>query len=157
MSSEDYLANLLNDLHYANDTLPADVLPFIGFLISKAADAIVESVDASLASYGITSRQYGIMVLLSYNEGLPQIAISEKLKIDRTTMVKLVDGLEKEGFVERHRDANDRRAYALALSAKGTKILPEITKAVIHEEKTSLGNLSEDEVRTLFKLLLKLQ
>ncbi len=157
MSTENYLADLLNDLNYAEDDLPDNLVPFIGFLISKAAQAIVANVDESLASFGITSRHYGIMIVLNQQAGLPQIAIAEKLRIDRTTMVKLVDVLEKEGFVERHRDPNDRRAYALSLSATGQKMLPKLTETVINEEKTALSKLSQDEVRTLFKLLVKLQ
>ncbi len=157
MSTENYLADLLNDLNYAEDDLPDNLVPFIGFLISKAAQAIVANVDESLASFGITSRHYGIMIVLNQQAGLPQIAIAEKLRIDRTTMVKLVDVLEKEGFVERHRDPNDRRAYALSLSATGQKMLPKLTETVINEEKTALSKLNQDEVRTLFKLLVKLQ
>lgn len=157
MSSHDYLSNLLNDLQNDDGSLPDNVLPFIGFLISKAAQTIVQNVDTSLEPFGITSRHYGIMVLLSHNDGLPQIAVGQKLKIDRTTMVKLVDGLEQAGLVERHRDPNDRRAYALSLSAKGVNMLPEMTRTVVDEEQTSLANLSEEEVRLLLRVLLKLQ
>lgn len=157
MSTENYFADLLNDLNYSEKKLPGDLVPFIGFLISKAAQSIVANVDESLASFGITSRHYGIMALLNQQDGLPQIAIGEKLRIDRTTMVKLVDVLEKEGYVERHRDPNDRRAYALSLSTTGKKMLPKLTETVINEEKTSLNKLSQDEVKTLFKLLVKLQ
>lgn len=159
MSNHDYLSQLLEDLNYSNteETLPQDVMPLIGFLISKAAQSIVSQVDKSLAPFGIGSRHYGIMLVLSRQDGLPQAAIGDKLQIDRTTIVKLVDELEGIELVERHRDPKDRRAYALSLSEKGRQTLPDITSAALDVEQLSLSSLTAEEMRTLFHLLTKFQ
>ena len=71
-------------------------------------------------------------------------------------MVKLVDELEQLELVERHRDPNDRRAYALSLSAKGSALLPEIGQEAVESEHASLASLDQAEVRQLFHILLKL-
>ncbi len=80
----------------------------------------------------------------------------EKLRIDRTTMVKLVDDLERHALVERRRDPNDRRAYALSLSANGQAMLPEISQHAIEVEHMSLASLEQAEIKQLFQILLKL-
>lgn len=158
MSRTSSLLDLLNTLEYRDveGDFPDDLLPFIGFLISKAAQSLVESVDTDMEEIGITSKHYGIMLLLSRQDGLPQATIGEKLRIDRTTMVKLVDKLEEMSLVERHRDPNDRRAYALSLSEQGHHILPEISQRVIELEKSSLSKLEKVEIQELFRILLKL-
>ena len=151
-------SDLLAVLGYdsVGDDVPADVLPFIGFLISKAAQSIVETVNAELGEFGITSRHYGILLLLLREDGLRQVTIGETLQIDRTTMVKLIDELEALQFVERRPDPDDRRAYAISLSEKGQAILPAITERVISVEKSSLSQLEQEEVHVLFRILLKL-
>ena len=116
----------------------------------------VETVNAELGEFGITSRHYGILLLLLREDGLRQVTIGETLQIDRTTMVKLIDELEALQFVERHRDPDDRRAYAISLSEKGHAILPAITERVIAVEKSSLSQLEQEEVHVLFRILLKL-
>ncbi len=158
MSNNNPFFDLLLALDYAStdEDIPDDLLPFMGFLIAKAAQSIVETVDESMSAFGITSRHYGIMLLLTRNDGLPQSAIGETLRIDRTTMVRLVDELEAQNLVERHRDPNDRRAYALSLSEKGQAMLPEISQRVVETEKASLASLEQDEIRQLFRILLKL-
>jgi DNA-binding MarR family transcriptional regulator len=44
---------------------------------------------------------------------LSQQAIGERLRIDRTTMVALIDDLERGGYVKRERNPHDRRAYVI--------------------------------------------
>ncbi|MEJ2149847.1 MAG: MarR family winged helix-turn-helix transcriptional regulator [Chloroflexota bacterium] len=158
MSNDSHLSDLLLALDYfpMDEDTPDDLLPFMGFLIAKAAQTIVETVDESMASFGISSRHYGVMLMLSRHDGLPQVAVGEKLRIDRTTMVKLVDDLEKQDLVERRRDPHDRRAYALSLSEKGREMLPEISRRAVEVERASLASLKQDEIRQLFRILLKL-
>lgn len=155
MSSNEALAAALG---YAHDNSAAlgDLPPFIGFLISKAAQAIVAEVDTELTTFGLTSRHCGVLLVLARQDGLTQAAIGAMLRIDRTTMVKLVDELEALDLVARHRDPTDRRAYAVALTEAGRAQLPVITQHLVTVERHALAALSLDEMRTLFSLLVKL-
>lgn len=135
---------------------PSNLIPFLGFLLSKSAQAVVTAVDVEIAQFSVTSKHYGVMLMLAQQDGMQQAEVGEKLKIDRSTMVKLVDALEKQNLVERHRDPNDRRAYALSLSEKGKNILPEISQQVIDSEQVWLSKLEPEEIKQLFKILLKL-
>jgi DNA-binding MarR family transcriptional regulator len=47
-------------------------------------------------------------------EGLPAPLIVNMLRIDRTTMVTLIDDLERKGFAVRQRHPRDRRVPGLA-------------------------------------------
>ena len=48
-----------------------------------------------------------------------QQELATGLSVNRTVMVKLIDGLEARGFVERVRNPHDRRAYALHATPAG--------------------------------------
>ena len=151
------IANMLarlNTVGSAGDSV--EHLPFIGFLINKAAQSVVARSDALLEPFGINSRHYGILYVIVQEPGLPQKAIGEKLRIDRTTMVKLVDDLEKLGLVQRQKDPNDRRAYALSLSALGEEKLPDISQHVQQAEALILASLTPEEIQQLLAILIKL-
>jgi DNA-binding MarR family transcriptional regulator len=73
--------------------------------------------------------------------------------VDRTTMVAVVDGLERAGFVERERDPGDRRAYALRATANGRRVLGRARRAVERAEARFLARISEADQRRLKELL----
>jgi DNA-binding MarR family transcriptional regulator len=83
--------------------------------------------------------------------------IGEALRIDRTTMVGVIDDLERRGLVQRVRDPDDRRRYAVSLTDKARELVEgELVgiDAEVNAELTTL--LSEAEHKRLNALLVKL-
>ncbi len=72
---------------------------------------------------------------------LSQQRLAERQGVDRTTMVAIVDELERAGAVERRRDSSDRRAYALHMTRKGRRLLSAGHSAVIEAEERFLAPL----------------
>jgi DNA-binding MarR family transcriptional regulator len=95
----------------------------IGFLLSKAAGLVTADFEDALRAYGIRPREYGVLTLVEERGPQSQQRISERLQIDRTTMVAIIDSLEKAGLVTRVRDPEDRRRYAVTLSDRGRELL----------------------------------
>ena len=63
---------------------------------------------------------YGVLRMVAASEApLSQRELSDKLGMDPSDIVGLVDVLEDAGFVVRNRDETDRRRYALRLTAAG--------------------------------------
>ena len=98
-----------------------------------------------LEPFGISGRQCA--VLLAVNEQAPssQHDIAQRMGVDRTTMVALVDELEAKGLVQRRPDARDRRKNVVALTEAGRTTLEGATRAVDEAERRFLGPLSDDE------------
>lgn len=78
------------------------------------------------ASAGITRAQFGVLAILARNEGLTQVALAEQLEITPITLARLIDRLEAEGWVERRRDPDDRRAHRLFLRREGREVLERL-------------------------------
>ena len=71
-----------------------------------------------LAPLGLTVQLCGVLIRLA--EGpLSQHELGQQLAIDRTTVVELIDELERKGYVERRRNPADRRSYLLTLTSRG--------------------------------------
>ena len=80
---------------------------------------------------------------------LSQRRLAERQGIDRTTMVAVVDELERLGAVERRKDPGDRRANALHITPQGGRLLARARKAVAGAEEAFLAPLPPAERQRL--------
>jgi DNA-binding MarR family transcriptional regulator len=82
-----------------------------------------------LSNFNITPPQAGALsTLLEYGE-LTMGELCAKLYLACSTATDLVDRMERNGFIERLRDKNDRRVIRLRVLAKGTATLDEVLAA----------------------------
>jgi DNA-binding MarR family transcriptional regulator len=133
----------------------------LGAALSWAAQNAQEMADRALKPLGLNVRQYGVLTLLrnrkkADGESASQQAIGELLRIDRTTMVALIDELERSGYVQRDRNPDDRRAYVIGLTAAGHKAQARAEQAIDADAEHFFGRLSEPERQQLHELLRRL-
>ena len=139
-----------------SDALPEAVSDRLGFLLGRTHLAHRQVAESELGSVGIRPRESGALALLAGEGPLSQQRLGQRMGVDRTTMVSLVDELERKGLVARERDQADRRAYALHLTSKGRRLLTRADRAVDRAEAEFLAVLTPDERRQLKTLLRKL-
>jgi DNA-binding MarR family transcriptional regulator len=99
--------------------IPPSLIERPGALLVIAARTGQERATSRLAPLGLTVRTCGVLNLLADQGPLSQQAIGELLSIDRTTMVEIVDELERAGIAQRVRNPNDRRSYLVTLTSQG--------------------------------------
>jgi DNA-binding MarR family transcriptional regulator len=99
--------------------IPASILERPGALLVIAARTGQERANARLAPLGLSVKMCGVLNLLADQGPLSQHEIGQLLNIDRTTMVDLIDQLEREGIVKRALNPRDRRSHAVTLTVTG--------------------------------------
>ena len=104
----------------------------------------------------IRGRHFRVLAVLGEGESLSQLEIGERVGIDRNTMVLLLDDLEGRGLVTRRRDPEDRRAYQVALTARGADVLARGTEMAHRTGEEVFAPLSPDERAQLHTLLSRL-
>ncbi len=134
-----------------------DIEDNVGFLLAKAYRRGYAIFRDRLQGYGITPPQFSLLAFLWKQDGLSQAEISEKIQIDRATMVGLIDRLEKEGLVKRLKDASDRRAWRIRLTEKGRSLEGDICAIADEVTEVFTSNLSEREIRNLKNILFKIR
>jgi DNA-binding MarR family transcriptional regulator len=92
-------------------------------------------------------------VLIERNPGLTQTRLAELIGVGRSGMVVLVDHFENAGWVRREAKDGDRRAYRLALTARGRTLLARARARIVALENRWTSALSPAEKRTLIALL----
>jgi len=110
-----------------------------------------------LGNFNITPEQYGILFMLSKEDGLYQRQFSKALMKDRPNITRMLDVLEKKKLVERAKEATDKRISKVYITKAGRKFVEETepVKQKIREEIVS--PLSKDEQETLMVLLEKIR
>lgn len=136
-------------------SLCEDLQVWHAFLLRKASQKVTGVAEVMLAPLGITLRQFGILSVIGAEPGLNQRAVGGKLRIDRTTIVSLIDELERTGLVERRR-GSDRRTFALYLTGQGHALAQQAQSRLAQVHDVFLRPLSEEERATLRALLLRL-
>jgi DNA-binding MarR family transcriptional regulator len=150
----------------------------LGALLAKTADAVHAAGNETLDPLGLGVRHFGVLTFLRHEAGervgdpevhealtgerprpggrYSQQAIGERLGIDRTTMVALIDELEERGWVRRERNPADRRAHVITLTPAGKKLQERAERELDARSDRFFGPLSEAERAVLRELLVRL-
>lgn len=137
-------------------TVPQALRASPGFLLGKAAQRGTELVEQALRPLALKARHYGVLVSLQDLGPHSQHELGQLLRIDRTTMVAVVDHLEQQGFVLRSFHPVDRRTYQIQLTAAGQATLEQARGAIAGADTALVGRLSAEERTLLVTLLRKL-
>lgn len=125
----------------------------IGYHLRRGQVAVFQDFAAAMGRIGLTPGQFGVLALIQANPGLSQSALGLAMGIDRSSVVAVIDRLEDRGLVQRAAAANDRRSYALRLSADGMRQFAVALKRVYAHEKNIARRLTVAERAQLLALL----
>jgi DNA-binding MarR family transcriptional regulator len=133
--------------------LPDALATRLGYLLKHAQQRLVQSAAPVMLPFGIDGRELAVLTVLAGSEPLSQQEAAERLSVDRTTMVALVDALEAKGLVERRRSAEDRRRNIVELTAAGQDRLRRASRARDKVEREFLAPLGDDLAQQFIRAL----
>lgn len=124
------------------------------YLLRRAFELAQES--AATLPEGLRPGDYAILTALSAIGPVSQKELAERLRVNPSIMVGLIDDLQAAGLVERSRDRTDRRRYALALTDPGVKSLNRIKPHIDRGDARFTRRLNPRERDRLKELLLRM-
>ena len=136
--------------------IPKSILSRPGALLVIAARTGQERANARLAAMGLNVRMCGVLNLLADEGALSQHEIGSMLNIDRTTMVELIDELEKAGIMRREANPRDRRSHLIRLTAEGRAKQRRAMKAFDDAADEFFSPLNAGERQALAGMLRRL-
>ena len=136
-----------------------DLSESIGALIALAAKSQERLAEIEMKKQlGLTPAQWKVILVLNMADGLSQKEIAEKINIDASTLVPVIDKMEQGGLVERKADSKDRRNNRIFLTKKSESTVDSIIMIVLQLRKIIYNGVSEDEIsatRSVLKTLIK--
>lgn len=124
--------------------------------LCRASTAVARAAESAAGEHGLGTGRHLVLKMLAAEGPASQQALSEELRIDRSVMVGLVDDLERAGNVRRERNPDDRRAYAVTITERGSRTLAAAEASVPAFLDTTFAALTEEERGQLTALLGKL-
>jgi len=129
----------------------------LGLAIKNASKSLERAVDAELrGQYGLSGGQWKVILSLSIKNGLSQKDLAERIFVDSTTLVPIIDAMEKKGLVERRTDPKDRRNNNVFLTAKSESFVDSIIDIVLRMRKIFFKNISENDLEFTKNILKKI-
>ena len=121
----------------------------------RTADVLQSRVESKLKEFGLTGTQYNALRILRGAEpdGLPCSEIGERMITHDPDITRLLDRLEKRGFVARTRDQHDRRVICGRITAAGQKLLREMDRPIERHGQEMLRHVRQPELQKLIDLL----
>ena len=130
-----------------------EVAEYAGQLFFRLWRASHTRIAEALASVGLTPALFGVLNVLRARDGAIQQEIASSMGIDPSTMVSLIDDLERAGLAERRPHPTDRRARAVAITPKGRRLLDRARRMAAQVDSEVLRGLTAAERRDLMTLL----
>ncbi len=118
--------------------------------------------QAALEPYSLSEGRFYVLCCLFAEEIAGHKApspseIAEQLGVTRATITGLLDGLERDGYLERRLDSADRRALTIHMAVKGRDVLEAFIPQQCRQINAQMSCLSLEEKQMLIALLSKIQ
>jgi DNA-binding MarR family transcriptional regulator len=89
----------------------------IGYALRRAQVAVFADFMSHIGAAGLRPAQFSVLLVVRETPGLKQSVVADRLGIQRTNFVAMVDDLQRRGWLDRR--PADRRSYALHLTPAG--------------------------------------
>jgi len=124
--------------------------------LMRASDTINNRLNRHLQQNDITLSQFGTLEVLYHLGPLNQRTIGDKLLKSGGNITMVVDNLEKNGWVLRQKDPNDRRAMLIRLTPAGKSFIQSFFPLHLKKIEEEFSVLSEEEKKQLGVICKKL-
>ncbi len=105
------------------------------------------------AGYDVTPEQWAVLARLEEEEGMNQTRLGEKMLKDRHNITRILNLLERRGYVERRPDEADKRVYRVYMTAAGRATRKELAPIVLAHRRSAFKGLTREDFRTMRRLL----
>jgi MarR family 2-MHQ and catechol resistance regulon transcriptional repressor len=124
--------------------------------LMRASESVSTRIHQHLAGVGLTISQFGVLEALHHLGPLSQTEIAKKILKSTGNITLVIDNLEKRGLVKRERDPEDRRYYAVRLTADGKKLIASIFPRHAGKIVEAMSSITKTEQEALGNVCRKL-
>jgi DNA-binding MarR family transcriptional regulator len=125
-----------------------------GFLLTETARLFRKLLDRRLHPLGLSRAQWSVLAILTHRDGLSQSQLAEILEIEKTTAGRLIDHVQKSGWIERRPIPGDRRLWGVYLTDQARPLITEVERIVLATRVDVMDGLSPSQQQDLSHALL---
>jgi len=127
------------------------------YLLHDVTRLMRKHFDRRATRLQLTRAQWRALKVIRRQEGLSQTELADYLDMEAIPVGRVVDRLEKTGFVERRADPADRRRWRLHLTAKAHAIVDEMEVIGAGLREEALRDVKPDDFEALLRVLAQIK
>ncbi len=131
----------------------SDGIAHICFNLGKVLRRIQAYYQQRLAPFELTAPQFFVLVALCNEDGVSFSELAEKVAVDASTLTGIIDRMERNSFVERRPDPEDRRVIRIFLTSKAEEIAPQVMPFA-NQLDANIGSFFPEEQFEIFERVL---
>jgi DNA-binding MarR family transcriptional regulator len=140
-------------MHHNSKKHPAEM----DFLIANISHLHHLRAHQLLEGIGLYRGQPPVLFALWEKEGLTQTELAEQMKIAPATVTKMLQRMEKSGFIQRRPDAQDQRVTRVYLTETGRSVQSQVEEIWKTMQLDAFSNFSSDELNTARLILTRIR
>ncbi|MCG6969510.1 MAG: MarR family transcriptional regulator [Gammaproteobacteria bacterium] len=130
----------------------------LGMAIGDTARCWRNLLNERLRPLGLSQARWMVLLLLSKRgDGVVQKALAEWLGIEGPTLVRILDRMTEDGWIERRESATDRRAKTVHLTQQSCAIIKQINKVAAQLRRELLADVTPADIEACMRVLQKIK
>lgn len=113
--------------------------------------------DELLEPHGLTGTQFGLLNRLAHADGLVQADLGRRMAIEPATLTGIIQRMEREGWLRRSCDPENRRLQRVWLTDKARAELPALRRLQSRHRRRAIAGLDAAELANLENLLARIE
>ena len=109
--------------------------------------------DALVREHGMTLSRARVFRKLSRRDGINQRELADELELETPTLVRILDAMEAQNFIERRAALSDRRAKQIFMTESGKVVAAEVEALATSVRADILEGISDDDVGMALKVI----
>jgi MarR family transcriptional regulator, transcriptional regulator for hemolysin len=125
----------------------------VGYCVHRAAQRFERAMNHELSAEGLTYRQGQVLGWIAIDGELAQVELADRMNLEPPTLVRVLDGMERAGLIERIGCPGDRRRKVIRATERALPVWEKIVACANRVRDRAVGRLSSDEQELLRRLL----
>ncbi|HMM57730.1 MAG TPA: MarR family transcriptional regulator [Rudaea sp.] len=131
--------------------------PSFGVLVTDVTRLMRKHFDRRAVCFNLTRAQWRALKRLHRGEGMRQNELAEQLEMEPIAIGRVIDRLQKAGFVERRADPADRRAWRLYLTPRAHGVVDDIEQISTELLREAQRGVSAAEMKAMMSTLTRMK
>lgn len=130
----------------------------LGMAIGEAARCWRTKLDERLRPLGLSQARWMVLLHLSKRgDGVVQKALAEWIGVEGPTLVRILDRMTEDGWIERRESTADRRAKTVHLTKQSRAIIKQIQKVAAQLRGELLAKINPDDMEACMRVLQQIK
>ncbi|MBN8225289.1 MAG: MarR family transcriptional regulator [Xanthomonadales bacterium] len=129
----------------------------LGYLVADLGRLFGRVFDRRVAHLGLTRVQWRTLKRLSLTQGVTQVELADQLDLEPIAVGRVIDRLQKAGFVERRADPADRRVWRLYLLPQSAQVTGEVETVSQAVRTEAMAGIAAADLATALAVLARVR